>query len=101
MSQARKGRLRNKTPYDELLVVPSKFPGSNYVYADFVKKYNDKVASITLREAFRNRANQANYVNEYNRLKGYISSNVVGPYTVEQLRTRQQDLKKLIKHLDE
>jgi hypothetical protein len=59
-----------------------------------------KPASVTYRNDILRRTQRANYINEYDRLAGEIAkySRVFGHmHTVEKLKSRQTDLKKLFK----
>ena len=59
-----------------------------------------KPASVTYRNEILKRTQRANYINEYDRISGEISkyARVFGHmHSVEKLKSRQADLKKLFK----
>ena len=65
-------------------------------YKNIMKEYQDKVASINFRKDALDRARNANYQNEYHRLRGHLEHTVVRGVQLERLNQRIAELKGLI-----
>ena len=65
-----------------------------YNMKELLQKYQDKLASIHHRNTWLKNINQANYINEYNRLKGIFTNSIVHK-TGGPVHSRIQDLAKL------
>ena len=65
-------------------------------YKNIMKEYQDKVASINFRKDALERARNANYQNEYHRLRGHLEHTVVRGVQLERLNHRMAELQGLI-----
>jgi hypothetical protein len=65
-------------------------------YKHIMKEYQDKVASINFRHDMLQRQKNANYQNEYNRLRGHLEHTVVRGETLHRLQHRMTELKGLL-----
>lgn len=65
-------------------------------YATIVKKGNIRAASLQYRHDVLQATNRQNYINEYDRLKGMLTSNIShGNHDYDRLQRRQQELTNL------
>ena len=65
-------------------------------YKHIMKEYQDKVASINFRHDMLQRQKNANYQNEYNRLRGHLEHTVVRGENLHRLQHRMADLKSML-----
>ena len=65
-------------------------------YKHIMKEYQDKVASIQFRHDMLQRQKNANYQNEYNRLRGHLEHTVVRGENLHRLQHRMADLKSML-----
>lgn len=65
-------------------------------YKHIMKEYQDKVASIHFRHDMLQRQKNANYQNEYNRLRGHLEHTVVRGENLHRLQHRMADLKSML-----
>ena len=66
-------------------------------YRDVIKEYQDKVASVQFRHDMLQRQKNANYVNEYNRLRGKLEHTVVRGADMQRLQNRMNDLRHMLR----
>ena len=84
---------RTKKANTSHLPVAERTPHS---YVDIIEKHHEKHALITFRNNLLNRQANANYVNEYDRIRGILASNVVTPHgSMDRLKARAAELKHL------
>ena len=65
-------------------------------YKHIMKEYQDKVASIHFRHDMLQRQKNANYQNEYQRLRGHLEHTVVRGENLHRLQHRMADLKSML-----
>ena len=65
-------------------------------YKHIMKEYQDKVASIQFRHDMLQRQKNANYQNEYNRLRGHLEHTVVRGENLHRLQHRMAELKSML-----
>ena len=65
-------------------------------YKHIMKEYQDKVASIQFRHDMLQRQKNANYQNEYNRLRGHLEHTVLRGENLHRLQHRMADLKSML-----
>lgn len=65
-------------------------------YKHIMKEYQDKVASIHFRHDMLQRQKNANYQNEYNRLRGHLEHTVVRGENLHRLQHRMAELKSML-----
>ena len=65
-------------------------------YKHIMKEYQDKVASIHFRHDMLQRQKNANYQNEYNRLRGHLEHTVLRGENLHRLQHRMADLKSML-----
>ena len=65
-------------------------------YKHIMKEYQDKVASINFRHDMLQRQKNANYQNEYNRLRGHLEHTVLRGENLHRLQHRMADLKSML-----
>ena len=65
-------------------------------YKHIMKEYQDKVASIHFRHDMLQRQKNANYQNEYNRLRGHLEHTVVRGENLHRPQHRMADLKSML-----
>ena len=63
---------------------------------NIMKQYQDKVASINFRHDMLLRQRNANYQNEYQRIKGQLEHTVVRGENLHRLKHRMTDLKNML-----
>jgi len=65
-------------------------------YKHIMKEYQDKGASIQFRHDMLQRQKNANYQNEYNRLRGHLEHTVVRGENLHRLQHRMAELKSML-----
>ena len=65
-------------------------------YKHIMKEYQDKVASIHFRHDMLQRQKNANYQNEYQRLRGHLEHTVVRGENLHRLQHRMAELKSML-----
>lgn len=75
-----------------------KFSKQDALIAEIHKHREDQAKSIEFRRNLLERQRRANYINEYDRIKGALESGTVQGLHVDLFKKRQDDLKKLAKH---
>ena len=66
-------------------------------YKHIMKEYQDKVASIHFRHDMLQRQKNANYQNEYNRLRGHLEHTVLRGENLHRLQHRMAELKSMLR----
>ena len=64
---------------------------------DLPEMMKKKVASIEFRKHLVQAQNRDNYINEYHRLHGFLTSNRIPPLAGQKVASRMQELKRLTK----
>ena len=86
---------RKPKPDTNLLPQPKR---RKLTYRDILKEYQDKVASINFRNDMIKRSNNANYVNEHNRLAGALRGTILPDATLHRITNRQNHLRQVFLH---